>query len=283
MPTAEQFTPVFVGAFIARCYERGLTKEATTSLLNAAATIAAHQNQGFAAGFNEKMSEGGLEKSAWALAGKLLTGGLGLGAIGGAGLYGYNKIRDGVRGHNRQAWGDVPMIGGYDPAAAARSEQDRLREASKGIADINRNTDKDGRRLAELQSVVSSGGPGAAVAIAELQRLRSSPYAGQRARYQQDLDNYQTGTAKGLGTVQQDLSELNADRESLWNRARKFIGFPRDFDGEERNLVAQQARLSEQQRLAQRMGERLRSGATSFSDGPMTNEQLQRNFFPTKP
>jgi hypothetical protein len=280
MPTAEQFTPAFVGAFISRCHERGLTKEAATHLLTVAATIAAHQNPGFAAGFNEKMSEGGLEKSAWAMAGKLLTGGLALGGAAGGAAYGYNKIRDGIHNYNRQPWGDVPLAG--TPEAWGDLEAAKLRAASTGVAELNRGADQDGKRRYELEQLVQSGGPGAAAAITELQRLRRSPYAGQRARYGQELEQYHSGVNNHLNTVQQDLSQLNGSRGSWWNRTRDFFGFPRDFDGEERNLVAQQARLAEQARLSQRLRDRLHSGATSFSEGPMSQETLQSRFFPTR-
>jgi hypothetical protein len=229
------------------------------------------------------MSEGGLEKSAWALTGKLLTGGLGLGAVGGAGLYGYNKVRDGIRNHNRQSWGDVPMRGPYNQATAATKAKDMLSNASKGVAAVNSAAEKEGIRIAELQSAYDAGGPDSAAALAELQRIRSAPAAAQRATYQKELDQYHTGVSSGLGTVQQDLTDLNASRNTLWSKTRNFFGFPRDFDGEERVLAEQRQRLSEQATLAQRMSQRLRSGATSFSDGPMTHEQLQRDFFPTKP
>ncbi len=278
MPAAEQFTPPFVKAFVTRCYTEGLTKEAATYLLELTSLAAAHQNPAFEAGFMEKLAEEGLEKNAWSLAGKLMTGGL---ALGGLGL-GANKAYDAFRKHNRQPWSDVPLYGVYDPASAAAGEKAKLDAASKGVAELNAKADADGKRRYELQQVVNSGGPGAAAAIAELQTLRKSPYSGHRARYGQELDTYHTGLNENLSEVQTELSDLNSSRNSLWNRTRNFFGMPKDFDAEERELVAQQARLSEQARLSQTLRDRLSSGSTTFSSGVPSREDMQSRFFPTR-
>lgn len=278
MPAAAQFTPLFVESFIRRCYDAGITKEATVYLLELSAFKAAHEQPGFAAGFNERMSSGPLEKSAWAMAGKLMAGAAGAGALG----YGGYKAHEAFKGHNRQPWPDVPQIGGYSATGAANDYRHQLSAASKGIGQLNAEVDRVGRRRTELEGVVSEG-PGAEQAIGELQALRKSPYPSQRAAYGRDLDQYNQGVNENLGVARQDLQDLNASRGSWWNKARAFVGMPRDFDTEERNLVGQTGRLAEQARLSERLRTRLRSGASSFDDrAPAPQETLQSRFFQTR-
>lgn len=276
MPTAAQFTPLFIESFVRRCHASGLTKEATVCLLEMSALKAAHEQQGFAAGFNERMSEGGLEKSAWAMAGKLMASGLGAAGLGyGAYRMGHNKAR--------QPWPDLPSAGTFDPTTAATNERDQLAHFSRGIGDLNRQVGETGRRHAELQAVVDSNGPGAADAIRELQAIRRAPFARQRETYGRELDAYNQGVNRNLSLAERDLDNLNQSRGSFWNRTREFFGYPKDFDTPERELVGQKSRLAEQARLSERLRSRLRSGATGFDDrAPVPQEDLQSRFFPTR-
>lgn len=274
MPAASEFTPLFVESFVRRCYDAGLTKEATVTLLELSALKAAHEHPSFADGFNERMSEGGLEKSAWARAAKIGLGALGLGGVG------YGAYR---AGHSaaRPPWSDAPQMGGYTAGGAAEDYRHQLESASRGISELNMNVDRDGRRRAELEGVVYEG-PGAHQAIGELQRLRRSPYARQRESYGRALDRYHEQSNAGLDVARRDIEDLNASRGSWWNKAREFVGFPRDFDGEERALTGQSSRLAEQSRLSGQLRQRLRSGATSFDDRPpAAQDTVQSRFFQT--
>jgi hypothetical protein len=278
MPAAAQFTPLFVESFIRRCYDAGITKEATVYLLELSALKAAHEQPGFAAGFNERMASGPLEKSAWARAGKLIAGAAGMGALG----YGGYKAHEATIRRNRQPWPDVPQIGGYSATGAADNYRHQLSAASEGIGQLNAEVDRVGRRRAELEDVVAEG-QDADKAIGELQALRKSPYPSQRDAYGRELDRYNQGVNENLGVARRDLADLNASRGSWWNRARAFVGMPRDFDDEERNLVGRTARLAEQARLSAQLRERLRSGATGFDDrAPVPQETLESRFFQTR-
>lgn len=278
MPDADQFTPSFVVAFVTNCHAAGLTKEATVDLLTISAIAAAHRQPGFAEGFRERMAREELEKSAWALAGKALVGGLGLAGLGYAG----SQAMDAFHNHNREAWSDAPTIGGYDPVAAAKGEQDQLNAASKGIGALNSTVDANGKRRAELQTAIDSGSPGSANAVGELQRLRTDPSSAQRDAYGRQLDSYHQHSADNLATAQKDLQDLNASRHSWWNKARNFVGMPADLDGRERELVGQTSRLAQQARISGRLSDRLRSGTTEFANyDPATQPSLQDRFFPT--
>lgn len=280
MPAASEFTPLFVEAFVRRCYDAGLTKEATVTLLELSAVKAAHEQPGFAAGFNERMCEGDIEKSAWALAGKLLTGGLvGGGLVGGLGYGGY-KAYDAFRNHNRETIGGVPTIGGYDPKQNANRNRLDLAEASRGIGKINKIVGDNGRRKAVLQDALDND-TGGGDAQAELDRLRLDPAARQRQQYGEQLDDYASDAQRMHATAKQDYQNLQRRQGSWWGKTRKFFGH--DYGPRSRQLADQKKNMAEQVQLSGRLRERLRSGATNFDDrAPTPPETLESRFFQTR-
>lgn len=275
MPAASEFTPLFVESFVRRCYDAGLTKEATVTLLELSATKAAHEQPGFAAGFNEQMCEGGLDKSAWALAGKLLTGGL----VGGGVGYGGYKAYDAFRNHNRETLGGVPTIAGYDANRDASRNRLDLSEASRGIGEMNKTVGANGRRRAELERALA-GGTGGGAARAELERLSADPITRQREQYGRQLDDF-TRDAQGMrDTAQEDARNLQQTRNSWWGRTRQFFGH--DYGPRARQLDDQTKRMTEQSQLSSRLRDRLRSGATGFDDrAPTPPETMKSRFFST--
>ena len=279
MPAAEQFSPHFVRSFVLECHAQGLTKEATINLLEVAVLKAAHDNPAFAEGFAHRAAVEGLDKSAWALAGKALAGVAGLGAVG----YGANKAYDAAHNFNRNSWSDVPSAGGYNPEAAKAVEKARLAERSGGVSYLNEQADYVGKRRAELQGVVNSGGPGMASAGTELQGLRRSPFEGQRAKTLQELSAYGQTNADNLRTVQDDLKSLDDSRNSWWHKARKFVGLGHDFEADERRLWGQKDTLSSRDRLNSEMLRRLEGGYTGGDAAEAEPTQtLQQRFFRTQ-
>lgn len=280
MPAASEFTPLFVEAFVRRCYDAGLTKEATITLLELSAVKAAHEQPGFAAGFNEKMCAGDLEKSAWAMAGKLLTGGLvGGGLVGGIG-YGVNRAADAFHNHNRGTIGGVPTIGGYDPKQNANRNRLDLAEASRGIGELNKTVGDNGRRQFLLQEALDND-TGGGDAQAELERLQADPAARQRQQYGEQLDSYNSSAQRMRDTARQDYQDLQQTRGSWWGKTRQFFGH--DYGPRSRQLADQKKNMAEQAQLSGRLRQRLRSGATNFDDrAPTPPETLESRFFQTR-
>lgn len=302
MPDAALFTPAFVESFISKCHAEGLTKEATVVLLEMAALGAAHRQEGFAEGFADRMALEELTKGAsWRGLGRLARRGLrfarkhpvvattsalgvgaaGLGTLGAAG-YGINSAMNSFRNHNRGALGDVPTYGGYDPALAQKDFQTQLNEASRGIGKLNAQVDANGKRMEVLRGGLENGTADGG-AVAELRNLEANPVMGERTALDKRLGSFHDEASKQLRTTQEDLKRLDASRGSWWNKAREFVGVPKDFDTPERNLYDQKKRLTEQTRLAERLRNRLISGSTEFSTGGVPSRQtLQERFFPTE-
>lgn len=276
MPAASEFTPLFVEAFVRRCYDAGLTKEATVTLLELSAVKAAHAQPGFAAGFNERMSAGDLEKSAWARAAKIGAGALGLGGLG----YGGYKAHDAFRNHNRGTIGGVPTIGDYDPEQNANRNRLDLADASRGIGELNKTVGDNGRRQFLLQEALGNN-TGGGDAQAELERLQADPAARQRQQYGEQLDSYTSSAQRMRDTAQQDYQDLQQTRGSWWGKTRKFFGH--DYGPRARQLADQKKHMAGQVQMSSRLRERLRSGATNFDDrAPTPPETLESRFFQTQ-
>lgn len=288
MSNAAPITPAFVEAFVLECKASGMSKEATTKLLQVTMLKVACETPAFAEGFSNRLAVEGMDKSAWAMAGKLLTGGLAAGAAGLGAHAAYKHLNPSTPGLTT----DMPVpaapysAGGgvYDATKAKADEQSFLADRSQGVAGINEKASVDSKRQAELQAVVDSNGPGAAAAIGELQTLRKSPFVAQRDAYSKDLSKYTTNTARQLQESQSQLKDLNASRGSWWNKTRNFLGFPKDFDAEERALVSRSGQLSSQNRAAETLQRRLKGGYVG-GDIPAEeqNKTLQERFFPTAP
>lgn len=304
-------TSTFVESFVLTCLDRGLTKEATADLLRLHAVSAAFAMPGFAAGFDQTLKEAavrGLTKEAAGNLGKMVGGGIGLigsmfkgvgsgaRAVGrgakaapavatglagvglGAGIVGLNQMRTPAA-----PAADAPSIGVYDKTRAEAGEKAKQKDLATGTNELNKRIGVDGRRKAELQAVIDSNGPGAASAIAELQRLRGDAAKGQRTTYSKELQSHATATGTALEQSQRKLTDVQGARGSWMTKLRNFVGMPRDIDGEERALVGETSRLAEQNRIAVETRRRLDRGVVSGDPHEIIAPQdLQSRFFPTR-
>lgn len=282
MSDPEHFTPAFIESFVLRCRDAGLTKEATHGLLTITATQAVRSNPGFREGFDARVAEvSDLEKQAWAMAGKVLTGGVvtAATALGGNMLYNKYFKTPGAIPTAPMAPSGLP----YDAERSRKAERQAVAGRSKLLEDLNQRYSDHSKRKAELQAVVDAAGPGSASAISELQELRKSPVAELRNNYSGQLDRFATDNSRHLYATQEKLRSLNDSRGSLWNRARAFIGFPKNFDGKERQLTQRSGQLAEKARVTETLQRRL-AGNYTGGDIPTAelNQNLQQRFFPTK-
>jgi chromosome segregation ATPase len=158
---------------------------------------------------------------------------------------------------------------------AAKREKAEIEKLSKRVAELNRNADREGKRRAELQEAVDKGAPGAAEAIRELQILRNRPAIREREDYIRELEAKHAELSKKLTATEAKLKKVQSSRGSRFSNER-------DLDAEELKLAGWRESLTTAIRINNRILDRLKSGATTFSEGPMTQETLQERFFPTR-
>lgn len=174
----------------------------------------------------------------------------------------------------------VSEISTYEAAAAAAEERERaeIDRLSKKIVELNTNADRDGKRRAELQNAVDNNAPGAAQAIGELQQLRKSTAIMERELYIQELDARRIELSKKFEATKNKLEKITADRGSWSNRNKT-----RELDAEERKLAGWLSSIAAATRINSVLLKRLRSGATTFSEGTASPPQsLRERFFRTE-
>lgn len=165
----------------------------------------------------------------------------------------------------------------YEQAAAEGKayEQGEIDRLSKRVAELNTKADQEGRRRAELEEVVNKGLPGAGQAIGELQILRKGIAMKERNDYILQLKAKRVEILKKLAATEEKLKKVSSSRGSWFSNER-------ELDAEELKLAGWRASLGSAERINNILLQRLESGATTFSNGPMTNEEFQESFFPTR-
>lgn len=223
----DKYASSFAEAFIAKCFEAGLSEKAASDLLQSQIVVATDAEcPGFAQGYTKVASQfPGLliplptpamfEKKAFK--GKLLMGLGGLLGLGGAAAVGGKKMYD-ATDPNRLAE-QLPALDSYTPELA-KAEQKKTNTYKDSLYDLNERSADERKRLRQLDSVYANMEPGADAALRESQRLRSNQNSAayRRQQYLDRLDSSTEANEKALRRME-ERSQGREDRSKAWYTA----------------------------------------------------------------